>query len=223
LTSRPLRNRVDPFGELWATPARGGLMGNRGGRFHREDRALGRRRWASKQWIACVCEFKNRRRNVWSAGYTELFFLDEPTALAAGHRPCFECRRADAEAFRRAWPSRVPPMAPEMDATLHSERLSGRRKRIHAAPIEGLPDGTMIERGGRAFAITGDRLLPWSFHGYGEPVSRPRRGTVNVLTPPSVVAVLSAGYAPRWDASTSPGARLDASARLSPNSDGFAT
>ena len=222
MTSRPLCNRVDPFGELWATPARGALMGNRGGRFHREDRVLGRRRWASKQWIACVCEFKNRRRNVWSAGYTELFFFDEPTALAAGHRPCFECRRADAEAFRRAWPSQVPPMAPEMDATLHSERLSGRRKRIHAASIEGLPDGVMIERDGRAFAINHDQLAPWSFHGYGEPVPRPRRGLASVLTPPSIVAALSAGYTPRWGSTTSPGARLDASACLPPNSGGLA-
>jgi hypothetical protein len=222
LTSRPLRNRVDPFGDLWAAPARGGLMGNRGGRFHREDRTLGRRRWVSKQWIACVCEFKNRRRNVWSAGYTELFFLDEPTALAAGHRPCFECRRADAEAFRRAWPSQVPPMAPEMDATLHSERLSEGRKRIRAAPIEDLPDGAMIERDGSAFAINHDQLLPWSFHGYGEPIARPRRGLANVLTPPSVVAVLSAGYAPRWDATISSAVRLDASTCLSPNSNGLA-
>jgi hypothetical protein len=197
-------------------------MGNRGGRFHREDRALGRRRWASKQWIACVCEFKNRRRDVWSAGYTELFFLDEPTALAAGHRPCFECRRVDAEAFRRAWPSPAPPKAPEMDATLHSERLNERRKRVHVAPIEGLPDGAMIERDGRAFAVIRDRLAPWSFHGYGEPVPRPRRGLANVLTPSSVVAALTAGYAPRWDATISSGVRLDASTCLSPNSDAFA-
>jgi hypothetical protein len=109
-------------------------------------------------------------------------------------------------------------MAAEMDARLHSERLSERRKRIHAAPIEGLPDGAMIERDGRAFAINHDQLLPWSFHGYAEPVPRPRRGLANVLTPPSIVAALSAGYAPRWNAPASPGARLDASACLSPNS-----
>jgi hypothetical protein len=218
LTSRPFCNRVDPFGELWATPTRGALMGNRGGRFHRDDRTLSRRRWTSKLWIACLCEFKNRRREVWGSGYTELFFLDEPTALAAGHRPCFECRRADAEAFRRAWPSRVPPRAAEMDATLHSERLSEGRKRIHAAPIEGLPDGAMIERDGRAFAVSRDRLLPWSFEGYGAPVPRPRRGPANVLTPPSIVAALSAGYAPRWIEAFTPSPRLDASAYLSPNS-----
>jgi hypothetical protein len=188
-------------------------MGNRGGRFHRDDRTLGRRRWVSRQWIACVCDFKNRRRAVWGSSYTELFFFDEPTALAAGHRPCFECRRADAQSFRRAWNRAAPPSAPEMDAALHSERLSEGRKRTHVASIEDLPDGVMIERGGSAFAIRGDRLAPWSFHGYGEPVSRPRRGQVDVLTPPSIVAVLTAGYQPRWAVTGS----LDAATCLSPN------
>ena len=214
MSCRPLCNRVDPFGELSATPARGGLMGNRGGRFHRDDQSLGRRRWVSRQWIACVCEFKNRSREVWGRGYTELFFLDEPTALAAGHRPCFECRRADAEAFRRAFDRKAPPSAPEMDAALHAERLSGRQKRIHVAAIEDLPDGAMIERDGAAFAVRGDRLAPWSFQGYGAPVKRPRRGSVNLLTPPSIVAALSAGYQPRWAAAA---AGLDASESLSPN------
>src|SRR5437868_15544573 len=98
-----LQNRVDPFGELIATSARGMLLGNRGGRFHRDDRTLGRRRWASRQWICCVLEFKGRQRDVWGRFYTELFFLDEPTALAAGHRPCFECRRVEAQAFAACW------------------------------------------------------------------------------------------------------------------------
>ena len=99
----PLQNRVDPFGALHAVPARGALMGNRGGRFHLDDRALGKRRHASRRWICCVCEFRGRQRKVWGAGYTELFFLDEITALAAGHRPCFECRRADAMRFIAAF------------------------------------------------------------------------------------------------------------------------
>ncbi len=98
----PLQNRVDPFGNLLATPARGTLMGNRGGKFHTDDRKLTRRRWASRQWICCVLDFKGRQRDVWGRFYTELFFLDEVTAFAAGHRPCFECRRKDAERFRRA-------------------------------------------------------------------------------------------------------------------------
>jgi len=95
----PLQNRVSPFGDVFATPARGTMMGNRGGRLHRDDRTLGSRRWASKQWICCVLSFNDRHRDVWGASYTELFFLDEVTAFAAGHRPCFECRRREAESF----------------------------------------------------------------------------------------------------------------------------
>ncbi|MEO1001299.1 MAG: hypothetical protein AAFW69_11970, partial [Pseudomonadota bacterium] len=107
----PLQNRVTPFGEIEADPARGLWLGNRGGRFHRDDRTLGRRRHASRAWIYCVLNFKGRRRAVMGPGYTELFFLDEPTALAAGHRPCFECQRARAIAFAEAWGAgmRVPP------------------------------------------------------------------------------------------------------------------
>ena len=103
----PLQNRVDPFGELFAAPARGLFMGNRGGRIHTDDRKLTKRRWASRQWICCVLDFKSRQRDVWGRYYTELFFLDEVTALAAGHRPCFECRRKDAEAFAGAWQAGV--------------------------------------------------------------------------------------------------------------------
>ena len=99
----PLQNRVDPFGELFADRARGLFMGNRGGRLHTAQRTLTRRRWTSRAWICCVLDFNNRRRSVWGNSYTELFFLDEPTALAAGHRPCFECRRKDAEAFAGLW------------------------------------------------------------------------------------------------------------------------
>jgi len=100
----PLQNRVTPFGELIVTPARGTLMGNRGGRMHADHKTLGSRRWASRQWICCVLAFKGRHRQVWGEGSTELFFLDEVTALAAGHRPCFECRREDAERFAALFP-----------------------------------------------------------------------------------------------------------------------
>jgi hypothetical protein len=144
VSARPLQNRVDPFGELVVTPARGVLFGNRGGRFHRDDQTLGRRRWATKQWIACVLQFKGRRRAVWGAGYTELFFADEVTALAAGHRPCFECRRAEAEAFRGFFCANAWVSAPEMDAILHRERLDAGRKRLWESAFERLPDGTMI-------------------------------------------------------------------------------
>jgi hypothetical protein len=197
---RPLQNRVDPFGELAATAARGGLMGNRGGKFHRPDRTLGRRRWASRQWIACLCSFKGRRREVWGAGYTELFFLDEPTALAAGHRPCFECRRVDAEAFRKAFEERRWISAPEMDEILHEERQSSGRKRMSAQKIDQLSDGAMIAVENRAFAVRGDALLPWSFEGYAAPQKRPASGVVSTLTPPSILRALRAGYEPRWGA-----------------------
>ncbi len=195
--SRPLQNRVDPFGELVAVSARGTLMGNRGGKFHRPDQTLGRRRWASRQWICCVCSFKGRHRDVWGRFYTELFFLDEPTALAAGHRPCFECRRAEAEAFRAAFES-AWISARDMDATLHEERLAAGRKRASEQRIEQLPDGAMVAVEGRAYAVRDDALLPWSFEGYGAPMTRPARGAIATLTPPSILGVLCAGYRPRW-------------------------
>src|ERR1700761_5044080 len=118
----PLQNRVDPFGELFATPARGTMFGTRGGRIHTDDKKLTKRRWASRQWICCVLDFKGRQRDVWGRYYTELFFLDEPTAFAAGHRPCFECRRKDAEMFAEFWRKArrlaVRPYADEMDEVL---------------------------------------------------------------------------------------------------------
>jgi hypothetical protein len=195
---RPLQNRVDPFGELIATNARGALMGNRGGKFHRPDQTLGRRRWASRQWIACVCSFKGRRRDVWGRYYTELFFLDEPTALAAGHRPCFECRRGEAEAFRTAFADGVWISAPDMDRILQDERLAAGRKRLSEQKVAQLPDGAMIAIDGRPHAVRGDALLPWSFEGYGAPLNKPASGVVPTLTPPSILRALRAGYSPRW-------------------------
>ena len=196
----PLQSRVTPFGELVATPARGTMYGNRGGRFHRDDRTLATRRWASRQWICCVLSFKGRRHEVWGRRYTGLFFLDEVTALAAGHRPCFECRRADATAFAEAWAQTKGsafPYVDEMDRVLHAERLDGRAKRTHAMPIDGLPDGVMISVNGAAFALRGPHLLRWSESGYAEKIRRPR-GVVDVLTPPSMVAILRVGYRPQW-------------------------
>ena len=108
----PLQNRVAPDGSLHAVPERGLLMGNRGGRLHRPDGTLGHARWRSRAWIACLTEFRGRHRAVWGESYSELFFLDEATALAAGHRPCFECRRAAARAFAEAWGHARPPSAP---------------------------------------------------------------------------------------------------------------
>ena len=193
----PLQNRVDPFGELVADPARGLLFGNRGGRFHNDDQTLGRSRHASRQWICCVLSFKGRQRNVWRSGYTELFFLDEVTAFAAGHRPCFECRRRDAQAFAAAFPGRRK-RATEMDRVLHAERLDGRAKRTCRRDIDALPDGAFVTLDRKAFAVRGDRLLPWTPSGYGRSRPRPRGVTVEVLTPPSILAVLAAGYRPLW-------------------------
>jgi hypothetical protein len=198
----PLQNRVTPFGELMAVPARGTLFGNRGGRFHTDAKTLLARRWASRQWICCLLDFKGRQRDVWGRFYTELFFLDEPTALAAGHRPCFECRRKDAEAFAEHWHAahrlRRRPYAFEMDEVLHRERLRGRVKRLHRRNIDGLPDGAFVALAGNAFAVRGDHILRWTPQGYDAEKPRPRGGAVEVLTPPAILAVLAAGYQPRW-------------------------
>ncbi len=203
----PLQNRVSPFGELFASPARGTMLGNRGGKFHRDDKTLGKRRFASRQWICCVLEFKNRQRDVWGRYYTELFFLDEVTALAAGHRPCFECRRAEAEAFAAAWAqaerTSQRPRATEMDRVLHAQRLNGRAKRLHRMPAKDLPDGAMVSLEGEAFAVRGGELLHWTPQGYDARRARPRQGNVDVLTPPAILAALKVGYAPHWHESAS--------------------
>jgi hypothetical protein len=194
-----LPNRVDPFGALTAAPERGAWFGNRGGRFHCErTRTIPGRPWATKQWICCVLSFKDRQRQVWARGYTELFFRDEATALAAGHRPCFECRRADAVAFAAAWgraQGTPPPRAPEMDAILHAERLDGRSKRMQRMALADVPDGAMIVRDGAAWLVRATELVPWGSGGHRAAVKRPNE-TAEVLTPPSVLAVLRAGYLP---------------------------
>jgi hypothetical protein len=201
----PLQNRVSPFGELFATPARGTLMGNRGGRLHVAQRKLGARRWSSRQWICCVLDFKNRHRKVWGDSYTELFFLDEVTALAAGHRPCFECRRKDAETFAALFSGKTKrATAPAMDEVLHRERLDGKAKRAHRRQLDALPDGAMIALEGEAFAVRGKHLLRWTLGGYTASQPRPRGLEADVLTPPSILKVLAAGYAPRWHASAAP-------------------
>jgi hypothetical protein len=199
----PLQNRMTPIGEPIAISARGTLMGNRGGRLHDHHREIGTRRWVSKQWICCKLDFNNRHREVWGDGYTEFFFLDEVTAFAAGHRPCFECRRKDARAFASLFPG--AQRASDMDKRLHAERLEGRRnrKRLHRRNINDLPYGTMVVVEGGPFALRGKKLLPWTPRGYGRPVARPRGKTVAVLTPSSIVAVLTAGYRPLWHRSAS--------------------
>jgi hypothetical protein len=197
----PLQNRVDPFGELFATPARGLFMGNRGGRIHTDGQKLTRRRWTSRHWICCVLDFNDRQRDVWGRYYTELFFLDEVTAFAAGHRPCFECRRVEAQSFAGRWQEAFellkPPSANEMDLVLHAERLDGRTKRLHHLKIDDLPDGSFVALEGPR-AVRGDALLRWTPAGYDAPKPRPRGITVDVLTPPAILGVLAAGYRPHW-------------------------
>jgi hypothetical protein len=179
-------------------------MGNRGGRFHRDDRSLGTRRWASRAWICCRLEFKGRHREVWGAGYTELFFLDEPTAFAAGHRPCFECRRAEAQAFAAAFArgegGSSTARAGEMDLVLHAQRLDGRRKRRHRLSIDALPEGAffMLPQKAGAFAVRDSVLLSWTPLGYRDPIARPSGIDVEVITPPAILAAFAHGYLPRW-------------------------
>ena len=160
-------------------------------------RRLSGSRWKNKHWLICVCEFKGRRRDVWGRYYTELFFLDEPTALAAGHRPCFECRRQAAKAFIAAFPG-APSHVEAMDEALHRERVENRQKRLWQARLGDLPDGAMIARDGRAHAVRAGMLSPWNFAGYGAPEPLDPDAVEDVLTPPSTVAALKAGYKPLW-------------------------
>lgn len=202
-----LQNRVTPYGTIEADPARGDFMGNRG-ILHGETRELGRRRWAHDNWIICLTAFRGRRRTVMSPRrYTELFFLDEAVALAAGHRPCYECRRQDYHAWRDAWTRAfeldAPPRAKAMDRTLHRDRIDRavRGQRRWRAELADLPDGAFVMHDGGAHLVLGDRLLPWTHGGYAAPVARPGTGAgaeeVEVLTPQHTVAVLRAGFAPR--------------------------
>ncbi|HEY4200946.1 MAG TPA: hypothetical protein VGM83_10315 [Devosiaceae bacterium] len=196
----PLQNRVTPFGDIVAMPQRGMFTGNRGIIHDPATRTLLKRRWTSKAWIVCTCDFQGRRREVMGGrSWTELFFLDEATAFAAGHRPCFFCRRDAAEAFRAAWATGNAagrPGAPQMDIVLHAERLDHGRKRLHALAgrVEDLPDGAMVASDGGALLLAGARAWHWTPNGYRKLEAMPRID--GLLTPPSVVGVLRAGYRP---------------------------
>jgi hypothetical protein len=193
----PLQNRVTPLGEIVADPNRGLFTGNRGIIHDPDTRTLLNRRWTSPAWLICVLEWRGRRRSVMAGrSWTELFFLDEATALAAGHRPCFYCRRAAAEAFQAGFPAH--PKAPGIDRVLHAERLNGRRKRLHdlPSPAAALPDGTMIFQDDAPHLILKGQVRRWFPHGYGAP-AKPADGA-RLITPPSTVAVLRAGYRPRF-------------------------
>ena len=196
----PLQNRVTPFGDIIAIAQRGTFTGNRGIIHDPATRSLLNRRWSSKAWLICVCEFKGRRRAVMSRrSWTELFFLDEAVALAAGHRPCFYCRRSDAEAFRDAWAAGQGisrPTAPQMDSVLHAERLDRGHKRLHPPPENAseLPDGTVVARAGEAYTLVHRRAYRWTVFGYDGPLDAPRPDAL--ITPPSTLGALRAGYRP---------------------------
>lgn len=215
----PLQNRVDPFGEIHAVPDRGMFTGNRGIIHDPATKTLLDRRWSSKAWIICKCEFRGRRREVMGAhnnprggaGWTELFFLDEVTALAAGHRPCFYCRRAAATDFIARFGQAfgiADPKAPELDARLHAERLaSGSNvKEIRSKDFDDLPDGVMLFQGDRAFAKRKRKLRAWTFWGWGDAWDFLDlvASDVWLITPPTTVAVLRAGYEPIWHPSIGP-------------------
>ena len=188
----PHRNRVTPFGEIVALPERGTLMGNRGVLLG--DDGSHRRDWQVRRWIACRLEFKGCRRAIRRPRrWTELFFLDEATALAAGHRPCAECRREDYRRWQAAWPE-ADTSADAMDHVLHADRLDGRAKRTYDAALGDLPDGVIVDRGGPLLLWRG-ALRPWSPGGYGPPEPARAAERVTVLTPRATVAAIARGYA----------------------------
>ncbi len=195
------QNRVDPYGRILAVPSRGMFMGNRGGRLHDSSGAIVRAQ-ASRAWIICVTEFRGRYRPVDAGGYTALFFLDEATALAAGHRPCFECRHADATRFlaaHREATGRPRLRASDLDAALAAERRRprarpGTGKIAYLADVGSLPVGTMVDVAGRPHLVSERGLLPWTPDGYEAPRPPVEQGWV--LTPPTTVAVLARGYRP---------------------------
>lgn len=202
----PRQNRVTPFGTIIATPERGTYMGNRG-RLH-DERGIIRRPWKVKRWLVCMLHFRGRQRTIMAPNrYTELFFLDEATALAAGHRPCAECRHDRFIAFCDGWKAAHPeiprnrrPTADEIDDQLHEERLAvDRLKEPCDAHLNEVPDGVFVTSpawGEHAYLVLDARLLKWSPGGYTEIRDRPSGAQVSVLTPKSTVETIGAGYTP---------------------------
>jgi len=199
----PLQNRVDPYGAIFRSPARGTMMGNRGGALHDDRREIVRPS-KGRRWIACVLEFKGRRRSVMSPRrYTELFFLDEAVALAAGHRPCAECRRERFNAFKEAWARRdeahpgEPPRAPEIDAELDAARVDRQGRKItYQAELDSLPNGCFVAVEGSAHLVWDDALLLWTPERYAGKQRRRKGLLVTVLTPRPTAQCLARGYQP---------------------------
>ncbi len=196
----PRQNRVTPYGELIAVPDRGLFWGNRGALLDRHGEIA--RYSRGRAWIICVLSFKGRRRRQWQPGLlTELYFLDEATGLAAGHRPCGECRYREYQAFKRAFAAALtggrPAGAPRIDERLHADRLAGAGRRTYQAPVAELPDGTMVEHAGSPWLIWRGELLAWTPAGYaGRRPPGTAGETVTVITPRATVAVLAVGYHP---------------------------
>lgn len=209
----PLQNRVDPGGLIEAVDARGMFTGNRGVIHDPDTKELLDRGWTTKAWIICDCGFKGRKREVFGRntpsggpGWTNLFFLDEVTALSAGHRPCFECRREKAKEFADCFGKAfgvAKPTAPEMDERLHQSRLAADGPLVAVEPgvkLESFPEGTMFFQGERFFAKHGDVLRGWSFWSYGDDFDFYDLATYDVWisTPSVTIEVLRAGYQPVW-------------------------
>lgn len=205
-----LQNRVCPDGTLHTNSMRGMLTGNRGVIHDPDTKSLLGKRWTTNAWICCTLGWNGRTRDVWGrnykgkfAGWSELFFLDEVTALAAGHRPCHTCRRSDAVRFQDAWGAANGEMnAQGKNKTLHAERLFSRRHapdHIVVDNILDLPDGAVIRSGEIYCAIKNRLLLPWSFNGYGAAIAaNDFLGPIEMVTPKSIIGTLSAGYDPIW-------------------------
>ncbi|MBX3576465.1 MAG: hypothetical protein KF723_04590 [Rhizobiaceae bacterium] len=236
--ARPLQNRVDPFGTIHAVSARGMFTGNRGIIHDPETRTLLRKRWTNPAWIICVLHLPGREPRKpmgyngpgGGVGWTELFFLDEVTALAAGHRPCFYCQRQRAQEFLGRFGDAFAiagPKAADLDRRLHGERFASSQARLPEEPaaqnhamsgtevptpptssvragalwidsLASLPDGATIASGRAVYAVRAGRLLPWSFGGYGTPVSPADVADPCLVTPPTTLATLRAGYRPAW-------------------------
>ncbi|MEM6480684.1 MAG: hypothetical protein AAF922_19615 [Pseudomonadota bacterium] len=198
----PLQNRVLPTGEIIAHPARGMIMGNRG-ILHDDNKELLKRRWQHTHWVTCLTEFKDRKRLLMEPGnYTELFFLDEAVSLAAGHRPCAECRRGAYMRFRTRFDmANGTSSLSALDKMLHRDRVTRKREQVRfEAELETLPDGTMILHRNRAYLVFGDALLRYEPDGYSSRVTRPT-GMATVLTPRCTVATLALGYVPEYHSS----------------------
>lgn len=198
-----MRNRVTPTGDIVAVPLRGAWTGNRGN-LHRGTDIV--RFHGGSLWIICALRFRDYRMTQWAPGrYTVLFFHDEAVALAAGHRPCALCRRADCQAFREAWAAGrgegSVPAAADMDRQLHGERIvrGTHTRRVHPMPWPGLPEGAFVALDDGPALVLDDALVPWTTGGYAAPMARPRTGTADVITPPSTIAALVGGFRPQID------------------------